>query len=312
MSYTSKNILSIQSHVAHGYVGNVAATFPLQLHGFDVDAVNTVSLSNHSGYPTVTGHRMDIAEYESILAGLRANGFLSTYDTVLTGYINNKDIVAAVRATVAEIRRLRAEAGRTPVRFFCDPVMGDDGKLYCSDVVIAAYRELLGVADIATPNYFEASVLSGVEVVDLDSAQRACDWFHQQGTACVIIKSFKIPGDDGNLHFLLSVAEREQTAEGNGPLVLPPRRFTGTVPFYNCRYTGTGDVFAASLVAFSHDNPIEVAVGKAMGVLQDLIRTTWEENGNASSDQVALCELRIVKHPESLKNPKTVVEVKQM
>lgn len=82
-------ILSIQSHVAHGYVGNKAATFPLLLHGFDVDAINTVSLSNHSGYPIIRGHRMDLDEYLTILDGMRANNFLAGYKYVLTGYINN-------------------------------------------------------------------------------------------------------------------------------------------------------------------------------------------------------------------------------
>jgi len=106
---SEKNVLSIQSHVTHGYVGNKAASFPLQLHGFDVDAINTVSLSNHSGYPVIKGHRMDLEEYQTILAGLRANNFLSGYRYILTGYINNKDVIANVEATVEEIRRARKD-----------------------------------------------------------------------------------------------------------------------------------------------------------------------------------------------------------
>ena len=43
-------ILSIQSSVAYGYVGNCAATFPLQRLGHEVWPVHTVHFSNHTGY----------------------------------------------------------------------------------------------------------------------------------------------------------------------------------------------------------------------------------------------------------------------
>lgn len=309
-----KTVLSIQSHVTHGYVGNKAATFPLQLHGFDVDGVNTVSLSNHSGYPVIKGHRMDLEEYNAIISGLRANHFLPDYHYVLTGYINNKDIIAHVEDTISEIRALRLAASLKDVSYFCDPVMGDDGKLYCKEDVIEAYRSILHLADVATPNYFEASVLSGIDIVDMASAKAAADWFHQQGTACVVIKSFAVPGDDAHLHFLLSVAEKEETklsAKDASRLKLPPRRFTGTVPFYEGRYTGTGDVFAAVLLAFSHSHPMPVAVGKAMGVLQDLIVAT-RARGGVGEATLDSRELRVTSAPESLLNPKTVVDVKPL
>lgn len=311
---SEKTVLSIQSHVTHGYVGNKAATFPLQLHGFDVDGVNTVSLSNHSGYPVIKGHRMDLEEYNNILSGLRANNFLPDYRYVLTGYINNKEVISHVEDTIKEIRQLRLEAKRTDVLYFCDPVMGDDGKLYCKEDVIEAYRSILHLADVATPNYYEASILSGVDVKDMSTAKAAADWFHKQGTACVIIKSFAIAGDKDHLHFLLSVAETDETRrteKGSGRLKLPPRRFTGVLPFYEGRYTGTGDVFAAMLIAFSHNHPMEVAVSKAMGVLQDLILETHARGGLG---EVSLNnrELRVTSVPESLLKPKTVVEVKPL
>ena len=43
-----KNILSIQSHVVYGFAGNKSATFPMQLLGVDVWALNTVQFSNHT------------------------------------------------------------------------------------------------------------------------------------------------------------------------------------------------------------------------------------------------------------------------
>ena len=44
------NILSIQSWVAYGHVGNASAVFPLQRLGAEVWAINTVQFSNHTGY----------------------------------------------------------------------------------------------------------------------------------------------------------------------------------------------------------------------------------------------------------------------
>lgn len=291
-----KSVLSIQSHVTHGYVGNKAATFPLQLHGFDVDGVNTVSLSNHSGYPVIRGHRMSLDEFNGIMEGLRANGFLSGYSYILTGYVNNNEIVRHIASTVAEVREQRKQASEKDVVFFCDPVLGDDGVLYCKEEVIEAYRELLGHADVATPNYFEASVLSGIQVVDLASAIQAADWFHDKGTATVIIKSFALKEDPDHLHFLLSCKDK---AAGT------TKRYTGTVPYHEGRYTGTGDVFAASLLAFSHVDPIDVAVGKAMGVLQDLIRATITSGGTGGASLKSR-ELRVTDHPQSLLQPTTV------
>lgn len=295
-----KCILSIQSHVTHGYVGNKAATFPLQLHGFDVDGVNTVSLSNHSGYPVIRGHRMDLDEFKTIFDGLRANSFLKDYRYILTGYINNAAIISHVKDTIAEIRQLRKEANLPPPTYFCDPVMGDDGKLYCKEEAIEAYRAILNLADIATPNFFEASVLSGIEVKDLASAVTCADWFHAQGTPCVVIKSFPIPSDPSRLQFLVSTKSAESEAV--------PVRYTGAVPFYPGRYTGTGDVFAASLLAFHHSHPIDIAVGKAMGVLQDLILETRRRGGTGEAS-INSCELRVTDSPDSLLRPKTEVQV---
>nr|AGU68146.1 pyridoxal kinase [Strigomonas oncopelti] len=334
MSDSEKIVLSIQSHVTHGYVGNKAATFPLQLHGFDVDAINTVSLSNHSGYPVIKGHRMDLEEFQTILSGLEANQFLPLYRYILTGYINDDAIVRHVQHTVAAVKRLRgapasptappaaeetaaaaspSAAAHQPVTYICDPVLGDDGRLYCKPEVVDAYRAILSCADIATPNYFEAELLSGVHVVDLPTAAAAADYFHAQGTRIVVVKSFpdkataKANAEERGLppppllRFLVSVQE----ADGH------KRRYTGTVPFHDGHYTGTGDVFAASLLAFYHihgEAHIDVAVGKAMGVVQDLILAT-RRTGGVGNTSLNSRELRVTSSPESLLRPQTAVTV---
>ncbi|RHW71964.1 pyridoxal kinase [Trypanosoma equiperdum] len=296
---SEKTVLSIQSFVTHGYVGNKAATFPLQLHGFDVDGINTVCLSNHSGYPVIRGHRMSLQEYDELMEGVRANNFLSNYRYILTGYINNVDIIGRIRDTLKEVRELREKEDKK-LTFICDPVMGDDGIMYCKKEVLDAYRELVPLADIVTPNYFEASLLSGVTVNDLSSAILAADWFHNCGVAHVIIKSFREQENPTHLRFLYSVKE------GSEAVV---RRFSGVVPYHEGRYTGTGDVFAACLLAFSHSHPMDVAIGKSMAVLQELIIATRKEGGDGKSSLKSR-ELRVVASPQVVLQPSTVVDVK--
>lgn len=297
----STHILSVQSHVTHGYVGNKAAVFPLQLHGFDVDAINTVSLSNHSGYPVIKGHRMDLEEFLTIVEGLRANTFLCEYSYVLSGYINNAEVIKNMKQLVCEINGLRQAAKKPKTVYVCDPVMGDDGRLYCKDEVIQAYRDLLSEADVVTPNYFEATVLSGIEVTDVHSAVNAADWFHDHGAQIVIIKSFAVPDDSTKLQFLISKMEGGAARQ----------RWTGFVPFYEGRYTGTGDVFAASFLAFIHKHGLPEAVALAMGVLQDLILETRREGGSGEASLNAR-ELRVTHAVESLLRPTTAVAVSKL
>nr|AGU68112.1 pyridoxal kinase [Angomonas desouzai] len=299
MSEEGKIVLSIQSHVTHGYVGNKAATFPLQLHGFDVDAVNTVSLSNHSGYPVIKGHRMDLQEFQTIVEGLEANHFLPLYRYVLSGYINNPDVVHHLEAVVRKIKELRSGE---EVYFLCDPVLGDDGRMYCKEEVIEAYRSILGVADICTPNYYEAFLLSGTEVKDLPTAIEAAGWFHERGTKAVVIKSFPDHDDPKRLRFLLSEKKGDEV-----------KRYTGTVPYHEGRYTGTGDVFAASLLAFFHqyEGDAKRACAAAMGVVQDLIVNTIERGGTGAADLNAR-ELRVTSLPQALLSPSHAVTIEEL
>lgn len=95
-------ILSIQSHVSSGYVGNRAATFPLQLLGYDVDVVNTVQFSNHTGYGHTDGHKTSAGELESVFNGLESNG-LGRWRRVLSGYIPSAEGLEVVAKQVRKL-----------------------------------------------------------------------------------------------------------------------------------------------------------------------------------------------------------------
>jgi pyridoxine kinase len=100
-----KRVLSVQSHVVSGYVGNKAAVFPLQLLGFDVSPINTVQFSNHTGYPTRTGTVMNGQELADIVDGLHANGLLHHHAHLLTGFIGSESFLQGI---ISLLQRMRA------------------------------------------------------------------------------------------------------------------------------------------------------------------------------------------------------------
>ncbi|GAA6043306.1 hypothetical protein JCM8097_001176 [Rhodosporidiobolus ruineniae] len=176
-----RRVLSIQSHVVAGYVGNKAATFPLQLLGWEVDAALTVSFSNHTltsfasaGYGRWGGTKFGAEHLEDVFSALDANGLLRQ-SHLLTGYVPGAD---ALKVVVRAVDRLRAV--NPSLVYVLDPVMGDDGRIYVSESVIPIYKALLPRANCATPNYFEAELLTDVKILDAASLKLALRTFHER------------------------------------------------------------------------------------------------------------------------------------
>ena len=101
----AKRVLNIASHVVHGHVGNCATTFPMQLHGFCVDVINSVHFSNHTGYPTVKGQKMSGDDLREIIDGMEANQLLKGLNYMLTGYIGNATFLKEVGSTLERIKQ---------------------------------------------------------------------------------------------------------------------------------------------------------------------------------------------------------------
>ena len=160
-------ILSIQSWVASGHVGNAAALFPLQRLGADVLAVHTVQFSNHPGHGAFTGRSMPAADIAALVQGLESHGALAECDAVLTGYLGDAALGGAVLQAVAQVRARHAAA-----LWCCDPVMGDDGRIYVRDGIPEFYATALDRADIVTPNQFELALLSAM-ACDTEAGLRA-------------------------------------------------------------------------------------------------------------------------------------------
>lgn len=166
-------VLSIQSHVAYGYVGNRAATFPLQRLGHEVWAVNTVEFSNHTGYGAWKGRVAAPDQVRDVIAGIAERGALSTCDAVLTGYMGDAALGEVVLEAVAMVRAANPRAV-----WCCDPVIGDiDRQVYVRPGIPEFFRDrIVARSDILTPNHFELEWLTGRKVSTLKdtlSAARA-------------------------------------------------------------------------------------------------------------------------------------------
>ena len=149
-------VLSIQSHVVHGYVGNRCATFPLQLLGIEVDAINSVQFSNHTGYEHgFTGDVLGGPALEELISGLEKNGLLSGFTHLLTGYIGSASFLRSVAGVVKRLREANPD-----IVYVCDPVLGDDGKLYVPEELVQLYaEEIVPLADVVTRNGFAVQLL---------------------------------------------------------------------------------------------------------------------------------------------------------
>jgi len=186
------NILSIQSHVTYGHVGNSAAVFPLQRLGFEVWPLHTVQFSNHAGYDGFTGRAFPAEHLREVVEGLAARGVLGACDGVLSGYLGGAEAGAAVLEAVD-----RVKAANPRALYACDPVMGDGagdagGGLYVDPALPAFFREhALARADIVTPNRFELETLTGATVATLDEAVAAARRALALGPSVVLVTGLR-------------------------------------------------------------------------------------------------------------------------
>ncbi|HWL82290.1 MAG TPA: pyridoxal kinase PdxY [Roseomonas sp.] len=186
------NILSIQSWVAYGHVGNASAVFPLQRLGAEVWAVNTVQFSNHTGYGTWRGQVFGADLVRDLVQGIEDRGALPRCDAVLSGYMGDAAIGAAILDAAA-----RVKAARPGALYCCDPVIGDVGRgIFVRPGIPEFMRDLaVPAADIITPNQFELEWLTGKPVTTLEEAKAAAAAVQATmapgGPRCVLVTSLQ-------------------------------------------------------------------------------------------------------------------------
>jgi pyridoxine kinase len=212
------HILSMQSHVAYGYVGNRAAIFPLQRLGHEVTAINTVQFSNHTGYGSWTGEIMSLGHINKIFEGLQQREIFRQIDAVLTGYLGE----AALGETL--IKWLKVIKQEQPsVIYCCDPVMGDVGRgTFVKPGVPEFFKaQAISQAHVLTPNQYELELLTNIPVDTLESALQACQLLHQAGTKIVLVTSLTRKEADPAMIEMLLHTEQEAYLVTTPRLLMP-------------------------------------------------------------------------------------------
>jgi len=183
------NILSIQSHVAYGHVGNASAAFVLQRIGVEAWPILTVQFSNHTGYGSWRGRAFDAGMIRDIMQGIGECGVLGKCDGVLSGYLGSAEIGTAVLEAVAQVKAANPKA-----RYCCDPVIGDVGRdVFVQPGVAAFMRErAVPMADIVTPNHFELDHLTGRITKSLAEALAAVEAVRKTGPRIVLVTSLMV------------------------------------------------------------------------------------------------------------------------
>jgi len=252
------NILSIQSHVAYGHVGNASAVFPMQRLGCEVWAVHTVQFSNHTGYGDWKGRVFDGPAIEEIVEGIADRGVLPRCDGVLSGYMGSADIGNAILAAVARVREANPNA-----LYACDPVIGDVGRGVFVRPGIPEFmkEQAVPAADIITPNQFELEYLSGMETQTLDAAKHAVARVQATGPRAVLVTS---------LHTDDTPPDAIDMLAGEGG-----RFWRVRTPKLSVAVNGAGDAIAALFfVHYLRSRSAETAMAEACASVYGLLART--------------------------------------
>jgi pyridoxine kinase len=254
------NILSIQSHVAYGHVGNASAAFPLQRLGHEVWAVNTVQFSNHTGYGAWRGEVFSAGLVHEVVRGIEERGALTSCDGVLSGYVGEAAIGEAVLDAVSRVKRAAPAA-----LYCCDPVIGDVGRgVFVRPGVPEFMRErALPAADVVVPNQFELERLADVAVSDLADARRAVESLRAKGPRAALVTSLRTAETPGDAIEMLAV-------DGEGAWRL-------RTPLLPVEVNGAGDAIAA--LFFAHlleTRSAATALSKAASSVYGVLKATAE------------------------------------
>jgi len=280
-------ILSIQSAVAYGHVGNSAAVFPLQRIGVEVLPVYTVNFSNHTGYGSWGGPLIAPDDVRAVIEGVEARGAFADVDAVLSGYQGGEGIGEVIIDAVA-----RVKAANPAAIYACDPVMGNakSGCFVAPAIPILLRERVVPVADLITPNQFELGFLTGTEPDTLESTLASVDLARDMGPSIVLVTSVERPDREPDTIEILAVDD-----EGAW-IVQTPR-----LPM---KANGSGDVTAALFTAhYLRTRDAADALARTVSSVYDLLALTHESGAR---------ELQLIEAQEFYANPRLQFTVRQV
>jgi len=272
------NILSIQSSVAYGHVGNSAAVFPLQRLGVEVWPVNTVHFSNHTGYESWRGLVLPVEAISDVLRGIEERGVLPVCNGVLSGYMGDASLGHAI---VGAFHRVKAANPKAV--YCCDPVMGDFGRGFFVRPGIPEFMKQVATpaATIVTPNQFELEFLAGGSISDLDSVLEAVAKVRLLGPEIVLVTSLRRSDRPADEIEILAV---DQSAA-----------YTITTPVLPLNVNGAGDTAAA--LFFAH----WLRTSSTREALQFTVNTVFEVL--EATVAVGAREIQLIAAQDAIANP---------
>jgi pyridoxine kinase len=280
-------ILSIQSAVAYGHVGNSAAVFPLQRMGVEVLPVNTVNFSNHTGYGAWRGPMISPADVAEVIAGIEDRGVFPQIDAVLSGYQGGEGIGDVIVDAVA-----RVKAANPNAIYACDPVMGNaKSGCFVAPAIPRLLRErVVPVADIITPNQFELGFLTGTEPDTIESTLASAELARAMGPSTVLVTSVERPDrEEGTIEMMV---------------VMDAGAWVVQTPMLPMKANGSGDVTAALFTAhlLSSGDPAD-ALARTVSSVFDLLALTLESGER---------ELQLVEAQDFYAHPRMQFEVRKV
>jgi pyridoxine kinase len=287
----SVRILSIQSSVAYGHVGNSAAVFPLQRLGHEVWPVFTVHFSNHTGYGAWRGPLLDPADVAEVITGIEDRGVLASCDAVLSGYQGSPAVAAVIVEAVRKVK-----AANPAATYTCDPVMGNakSGCFVNPEIPPIIRSSVVPVADILTPNQFELGFITGRDGLggpsSLDDILEAADEVRSMGPSTVLVTSVERLGAPDDVIEMIAVT-------GDGAWIVQTPRLP-------MKANGSGDITAALFTAHLHTTgSAALALGRTVASVYDVLAATLESGER---------ELRLIAAQDAIAVPDERFEVAQL
>ncbi|MGN7859417.1 pyridoxal kinase PdxY [Microbacterium sp. 22303] len=280
-------VLSIQSAVAYGHVGNSAAVFPLQRIGVEVLPVYTVNFSNHTGYGAWRGPLIAPDDVRAVITGIEERGVLGEVDAVLSGYQGGEGIGDVIIDAVARVKAANPQAV-----YACDPVMGNaaSGCFVAPAIPVLLRDKVVPVADIITPNQFELGFLTETEPDTLESTLASVDKARAMGPKTVLVTSVARPDRAEGTIEMLAVDDK-------GAWLV-------ATPHLPMKANGSGDVTAALFTAhYVETGDAKLALERTVSSVYELLRLTLESDER---------ELQLVPAQEFYANPPLQFEARRV
>ena len=281
------SILSIQSSVAYGHVGNSAAVFPLQRLGVEVWPVHTVHFSNHTGYGEWRGPLLPADDVRAVLRGVEERGAFPGVDAVLSGYQGGEDIGDVILDAVA-----RVKAANPSAIYACDPVMGNakSGCFVHPAIPVLLRERVVPAADLITPNQFELGFLTDTQPRTVEDTLASVGLARAMGPSTVLVTSVERPDAPQDTIEMMAVSD------DGAWIVQTPR-----LPM---KANGSGDVTAALFTAhlLATADP-SVALARTASSVFDLLQTTLESGER---------ELQLVQSQATIAEPQMQFEVTRL